>query len=83
LANLKIVIVGAGIAGTGLADELTQLGQRDVTVVDQGPIWKTGGATSHAPGLVTRTSTSKISKVSCTSFDRRVKERDHRNDGQA
>jgi 2-polyprenyl-6-methoxyphenol hydroxylase-like FAD-dependent oxidoreductase len=34
LANLKIVIVGAGIAGTGLADELTQLGQRDVTVVD-------------------------------------------------
>jgi glycine cleavage system aminomethyltransferase T/glycine/D-amino acid oxidase-like deaminating enzyme len=60
LANLKIVIVGAGIAGTGLADELTQLGQRDVTVVDQGPIWKTGGATSHAPGLVTRTSTSKM-----------------------
>ena len=47
MANLKIVIVGAGIAGTGLADELTQLGQRDVTVVDQGPIWKTGGATSH------------------------------------
>jgi len=60
LANLKIVIVGAGIAGTGLADELTQLGQHDVTVVDQGPIWKTGGATSHAPGLVTRTSTSKM-----------------------
>jgi glycine cleavage system aminomethyltransferase T/glycine/D-amino acid oxidase-like deaminating enzyme len=60
LANLKIVIVGAGIAGTGLADELTQLGQRDVTVVDQGPIWKTGGATSHAPGLVTRTSASKM-----------------------
>ena len=60
MANLKIVIVGAGIAGTGLADELTQLGQRDVTVVDQGPIWKTGGATSHAPGLVTRTSASKM-----------------------
>jgi len=60
LATKKIVIVGAGIAGTGLADELTQLGQRDVTVVDQGPIWKTGGATSHAPGLVTRTSASKM-----------------------
>jgi glycine cleavage system aminomethyltransferase T/glycine/D-amino acid oxidase-like deaminating enzyme len=60
LANLKIVIVGAGIAGTGLADELTQLGHRDVTVVDQGPIWKTGGATSHAPGLMTRTSASKM-----------------------
>ena len=60
MATKKIVIVGAGIAGTGLADELTQLGQRDVTVVDQGPIWKTGGATSHAPGLVTRTSASKM-----------------------
>ena len=56
----KIVIIGAGIAGTGLADELTQLGETDVTVIDQGPIWRTGGATSHAPGLMTRTSTSKM-----------------------
>lgn len=54
------MIVGAGIAGTALADELTQLGQLDVTVIDQGPIWKTGGATSHAPGLMTRTSASKM-----------------------
>ena len=60
MANLKIVIIGAGIAGTGVADELTQLGQRDVTVIDQGPLWKTGGATSHAPGLMTRTSASKM-----------------------
>ena len=60
MSKRKIVIIGAGIAGTGLADELTQLGQTDVTVVDQGPIWKTGGATSHAPGLMTRTSTSKM-----------------------
>jgi len=28
LANLKIVFVGAGIAGTGLAYDLAQLGQR-------------------------------------------------------
>lgn len=56
----KIVIVGAGIAGTGLADELMHLGETDVTVIDQGPIWRTGGATSHAPGLMTRTSASKM-----------------------
>lgn len=60
MATKKIVIVGAGIAGTALADELTQLSQFDVTVIDQGPIWKTGGATSHAPGLMTRTSASKM-----------------------
>ena len=56
----KIVIVGAGIAGTGLADELALLGETDITVIDQGPIWRTGGATSHAPGLMTRTSASKM-----------------------
>jgi flavin-dependent dehydrogenase len=28
LENLKIVFVGAGIAGTGLAYDLAQLGQR-------------------------------------------------------
>ena len=60
MAADRIVIVGAGIAGTGLADELTLRGARHVTVVDQGPLFKTGGATSHAPGLITRTSASRM-----------------------
>lgn len=60
MAARKIVVIGAGIAGTGVADELTQLGQKDVTVIDQGPLFKTGGATSHAPGLITRTSASRM-----------------------
>ena len=60
MGQRKIVIIGAGIAGTGVADELTQLGERDVTVIDQGPLFKTGGATSHAPGLITRTSASRM-----------------------
>ena len=48
----KVVIIGAGIVGAGIADELTERGWKDVTVVDQGPLWAAGGSTSHAPGLV-------------------------------
>jgi len=48
----KVVIIGAGIVGVGIADELTERGWSDVTVVDQGPLWAAGGSTSHAPGLV-------------------------------
>ncbi len=55
----KIVIVGAGIVGASLADELTARGVIDVTVVDRGPLFTTGGSTSHAPGLVFATNPSK------------------------
>ena len=55
----KVVIVGAGIVGTSLADELTARGWTDVTVLDRGPLFATGGSTSHAPGLVFATNPSK------------------------
>jgi glycine cleavage system aminomethyltransferase T/glycine/D-amino acid oxidase-like deaminating enzyme len=55
----RVVIIGAGIVGTNLADELTARGWTDVTVVDQGPLPLTGGSTSHAPGLVFQVSPSK------------------------
>ncbi len=55
----RVVIIGAGIVGANLADELTALGWTDVTVLDQGPIPLTGGSTSHAPGLVFQTNPSK------------------------
>ena len=48
----RAVIVGAGIAGASLAHHLARLGSSDVVLVDQGPLWETGGSTSHAPGLV-------------------------------
>ena len=54
-----IVVIGAGIVGTSLADELTARGCTDVTVVDRGPMFATGGSTSHAPGLVFQTNASK------------------------
>lgn len=55
----KVVVIGAGIVGTSLADELTMRGWTDVTVVDRGPLFATGGSTSHAPGLVFQTNPSK------------------------
>ena len=51
----RIVVIGAGIVGCALADELTRRGRTHVTVLDQGPLFTTGGSTSHAPGLVFRT----------------------------
>ncbi|WP_103338355.1 GcvT family protein [Amycolatopsis sp. CA-126428] len=55
----RVVIIGAGIVGANLADELTARGWIDVTVLDRGPLPRTGGSTSHAPGLVFQTNASK------------------------
>jgi dimethylglycine oxidase len=59
MAAPRVVIIGAGIVGANLADELTARGWDRVTVVDQGPLPLTGGSTSHAPGLVFQTTGSK------------------------
>ena len=53
------VIVGAGIVGASAAYHLAELGQPDVLVLDQGPLFETGGSTSHAPGLVFQTNGSR------------------------
>ncbi|KAJ5640906.1 hypothetical protein N7528_000531 [Penicillium herquei] len=55
----RVVIIGAGIVGTNVADELLLRGWTDITVVEQGPLHMPGGSTSHAPGLVFQTSPSK------------------------
>ncbi|SDR82890.1 Glycine cleavage system T protein (aminomethyltransferase) [Brevibacterium siliguriense] len=55
----RVVIIGAGIVGANLADELTQLGWTNTIVVEQGPLNIPGGSTSHAPGLVFSSNASK------------------------
>ena len=56
----NVVIIGAGIVGVNLADELVQRGWgSNITVVEQGPLDLPGGSTSHAPGLVYQTNASK------------------------
>ncbi len=47
-----LVIIGAGIVGCSAAYHLTQMGWQDVVVIDQGPLYETGGSTSHAPGII-------------------------------
>jgi glycine cleavage system aminomethyltransferase T/glycine/D-amino acid oxidase-like deaminating enzyme len=53
------VIVGAGIVGASAAYHLADLGVTDVLVIDQGPLFATGGSTCHAPGLVFQTNGSR------------------------
>ena len=60
MAQRRIVIIGAGVVGAALADELVLRGESDVTVIDKGPLFATGGSSSHAPGLISRTSTSRF-----------------------
>jgi glycine cleavage system aminomethyltransferase T/glycine/D-amino acid oxidase-like deaminating enzyme len=55
----RVVIIGAGIVGVNLADELVSRGWKNITVVEQGPLNMPGGSTSHAPGLVFQTNPSK------------------------
>lgn len=55
----RVVVIGAGIVGVNVADELAQRGWQRITVVEQGPERLPGGSTSHAPGLVFATNPSK------------------------
>ncbi|MEA5388015.1 FAD-dependent oxidoreductase [Haloarculaceae archaeon H-GB2-1] len=52
------VIVGAGIVGCAVAYHLSER-RDDVVVVEQGPIFDTGGSTSHAPAMTIETVSSK------------------------
>ena len=46
----RAVVIGGGIVGTSVAYHLTQLGWRDVVLLEQGSL--SGGTTWHAAGLV-------------------------------
>jgi glycine cleavage system aminomethyltransferase T/glycine/D-amino acid oxidase-like deaminating enzyme len=59
MAGPRVVIIGAGVVGAALADEISARGWTEVSVVDQGPLPATGGSSSHAPGLVFQTNSSK------------------------
>lgn len=57
--HVRVVVVGAGIVGCAAAYHLTRLGWKEVLVLDQGPLFRTGGSTSHAPGLVFQNNASR------------------------
>jgi dimethylglycine oxidase len=57
--HARLVIIGAGIVGCSAAYHLAGKGWRDIVVLEQGPLFETGGSTSHAPGLVFQTNPSR------------------------
>ncbi|HEX5690409.1 MAG TPA: FAD-dependent oxidoreductase, partial [Roseiflexaceae bacterium] len=58
--HAKLVIVGAGIVGCSAAYHLAKMGWRDVVVVDKGDLFENDGSTSHAPGGMFLTNSSKM-----------------------
>jgi glycine cleavage system aminomethyltransferase T/glycine/D-amino acid oxidase-like deaminating enzyme len=46
------VIIGAGIVGNSVAYHLTELGRREITLVDKGPLPNPGGSTGHASNFI-------------------------------
>jgi len=56
----QTVVVGAGIVGASAAYHLAELGEPDVQVLDQGPLFETGGSSTHAPGLAFQTNGSRM-----------------------
>ena len=58
-SHARAVVIGAGIAGCSVAYHLANLGWRDIVVLDQGPLFETGGSTTHAPGSVFQINASR------------------------
>src|SRR5438045_6556530 len=55
-SETKVVIVGGGVVGASVAYHLTQLGWKDVVLLEQNAL--AGGTTWHAAGLVGRLRTT-------------------------
>ena len=56
----KVVVIGAGVVGAALVDELSASGWTDITIVDQGTLPAAGGSSSHAPGLMFQVNSAKV-----------------------
>lgn len=58
--HARLVIVGAGIVGCSAAYHFAKLGWRDVLVLEKGDLFEVDGSTSHAPGGMFLTNSSKM-----------------------
>ena len=56
--SARVVIIGGGIVGCGIAFHLSKNGWRDIVVVEQGELYDTGGSSSHAPGMMFQANSS-------------------------
>jgi glycine cleavage system aminomethyltransferase T/glycine/D-amino acid oxidase-like deaminating enzyme len=48
----RTLIIGAGIVGNSLLYHLTELGERDLVLIDKGPLPNPGGSTGHASNFI-------------------------------
>lgn len=60
MAGPRVVVIGAGVVGAAVVDEISARGWDDVVLVDQGPFPATGGSTSHAPGVVFQANSVRV-----------------------
>jgi glycine cleavage system aminomethyltransferase T/glycine/D-amino acid oxidase-like deaminating enzyme len=51
-ARCQTLIIGAGIVGNSVAFHLTELGQREIVLIDKGPLPNPGGSTGHASNFI-------------------------------
>lgn len=69
-STAQVLLIGAGIVGCSTAYHLARLGVTDVLVVEQGPLFATGGSSSHAPGLVFQTNASEtLSRLAASTVE--------------
>ncbi|MCW1970675.1 MAG: FAD-dependent oxidoreductase [Anaerolineae bacterium] len=59
-SQARLVIVGAGIVGCTAAYHFAKLGWKEVIVLDKGELQEVDGSTSHAPGGMFLTNSSKM-----------------------
>jgi len=50
--SARVVVVGAGIVGNGVACHLARLGWTDIVQLDKGPLPNPGGSTGHASNFI-------------------------------
>lgn len=64
------LIIGAGIVGSSAAYYLAKFGNKEVLVIDKGPLFDNDGSTSHAPGGVNPLSNNtSMAKLAADSID--------------
>ena len=50
--SARVVVIGAGIVGNGLACHLARLGWTELVQLDKGPLPNPGGSTGHASNFI-------------------------------
>jgi glycine/D-amino acid oxidase-like deaminating enzyme len=50
--SARAVVIGAGIVGNSISYHLSELGWRDLVLLDKGPFPNPGGSTGHASNFI-------------------------------